>query len=112
MRDYDESKAGISSVGGVEAVVNVMKAFPKCQALQVEACIVVANFVDCRIGMKKAVEAGAIEFLLAAINNHLDFTPDVSDCACSTLSRIVADSKENIELFISSGGVSTMAGLK
>jgi hypothetical protein len=31
---HDESQAGIALIGGVEAMVKVMQAFPKCRALQ------------------------------------------------------------------------------
>jgi hypothetical protein len=35
---HDESKVGITAIGGVEVVVKAMKTFPWYQALQVNAC--------------------------------------------------------------------------
>jgi hypothetical protein len=111
-RAHDESKAGISSVGGVEEIVRVMKAFPYCHILQREACGALNNLIGCSIGKKKAVEIGAMEVVLAVINNNLGITARACEYACSTLSRMVADSKENTELFISSSGVATMAKVR
>jgi hypothetical protein len=39
----NECEFGISTIGGVEAVVKVMKTFPKCQALQERACAALCN---------------------------------------------------------------------
>jgi hypothetical protein len=50
-----ESKVGISSIGGVEAIVKVMKKFPNCQKFQWSACVVIYNLTCCNIGKKKAL---------------------------------------------------------
>jgi hypothetical protein len=49
------SKVGISSIGGVEAIVKVMKKFPNCQKFQWSACVVIYNLTCCNIGKKKAL---------------------------------------------------------
>jgi hypothetical protein len=109
---YNESKVGISSVGGVEAAVKVMKTFPKCQALQVCVCIVLSNLTWCNLGKKKAVETGAMEVLLTAIHHHLD-TINVCHYGCIALSNIIdKSSEENIRLFISLGGATAVAKLR
>ncbi len=55
-------------IDGVEAVVKVMETFPKCQALQEQACCVLAKCIafDMEIGINSA----QIEVVLAALNNH------------------------------------------
>jgi hypothetical protein len=68
---HAESRSSISAIGGVEAVAKVMKAFPKCQALQLNACTSLRNLALCSIGKANAIESGGIDALLAAINNHL-----------------------------------------
>jgi hypothetical protein len=108
---HNESKVGIAMIGGVEAVVKVMKTFPKCQALQERACYSLANFACCSIGVENAIESGGIELLLAAVNNHL-VSADVCEYACWALHNIVDGSKENIRLLISLGGGATVAKIK
>jgi hypothetical protein len=108
---HNEISNGISSVGGVEAFVKVMKTFPKCLDLQKRACVVLCNLSHCSIGNKKAVASGSMDVLLAAVKNNLHST-EVCHTACLALSRIIADSKENTALFISSGGVTTVAEVK
>jgi hypothetical protein len=110
-RHPNEISNGISSVGGVEAVVKVMKAFPKCLALQASACVVLCNLSHCSIGNRKAVASGSMDVLLAAVKNILNST-EVCHAACLALSRIIATSKENTALFNSSGGVTTVAKVK
>jgi hypothetical protein len=66
-----ESRVGITAVGGVEAVVMVMKTLPKCPAAQEAACTALGNLACCNIGKAKAIESGGVEVVLAAINNHL-----------------------------------------
>jgi hypothetical protein len=110
--NHNESKVGISSVGGVEAVVKVVKMFPMCRVLQVCACGTLTKLTECNLGKKKAVETGAMELLLAAINNHLDA---YYGCyfACAALSNIIEkEDKENIRLFISLGGATAVAKLR
>jgi hypothetical protein len=108
---HDVSKVGITAVGGVEAVVEVMKTLPKCQPLQRVACIVLRNFTLCNIGKKKVVETGGIEVLLAALHNHSS-SSIVCEPACLTLVRITTGSKENTELLITLGGASAVAKVK
>jgi hypothetical protein len=107
----DVSRVGISTVGGVEAVVEVMKTFPKCQALQEYACCVLRNLAFCDSGKQKANEADEIEVLLAAVNNHLD-SAFVSRAVCLALADIVTGSKENTVLLISLGGAAAVAKIR
>jgi hypothetical protein len=109
--EHDESKVGISTIGGVEAVVKVMKTFPKCQALQERACRVLINLACCGIGKKQAIESGGIQVILAAIHNHLD-SANVCESACWTLKNIVSGSKENTGLLINLGGGAAVAKVK
>jgi hypothetical protein len=105
---YNEaSNVSISAIGGVEAVVEVMKMFPKSIGLQKFACIALMNLTyKCNIGDKKAVESSGFEVLLVAINNHLD-----SSCVCGNafmaLGHIIEGSEENTKLFMNAGGVLT-----
>jgi uncharacterized pyridoxal phosphate-containing UPF0001 family protein len=55
---HDESKVGISAIGGVEAVVKVMQTFPKCQTLQERVCGALLNLAYCSIGKTIAIESG------------------------------------------------------
>jgi hypothetical protein len=41
--EHAESIGGIAAIGGVEAVVKIMKTFPKCQVLQQGACTSLLN---------------------------------------------------------------------
>jgi hypothetical protein len=106
-----ESKDGISTIGGVEAVIKVMKTFPKCQILQQRASIVLVELAICSIGNAKAIESGGIEVLLAAINKHLG-SPFVCENACWALYSIVKKSKENTELLITLGGGAAVAKVR
>ena len=108
---YHLGGRSVASIGGVEAVVKAMKTFPNCQALQETACCVLSNLLFCSIGQKKALETDAMGVLLDALDNHLD-ADTVCANACFTLHKIVAASKENAELFISSGGVTTVANVR
>jgi hypothetical protein len=105
------SRVGITAAGGVEAVVEVMKKFPKCEVLQFYACGVLRHLTLCNIGKKKVVETGGIEVLLAALHNHLG-SFIVCEHACLTLVRITTCSKENTELLITLGGASAVAKVK
>jgi hypothetical protein len=96
---HDESKVGISSFGGVKAVVEVMKGFPRCHNLQVVASCSLGNLTYCNLGTKKAVEAGAMVVLLAAANNHLNIAC-LCEYACWALFNIIDESKENTKLLI------------
>jgi hypothetical protein len=53
---HAETQAGIAAIGGVEAIVKAMKAFPKCQALQEGAFGALRNLACCSIGKKKVVK--------------------------------------------------------
>jgi hypothetical protein len=79
---HKKSQAGIAAIGGVEAVVKVMKAFPKCQALQEGACGALRNLACCSIGKRKVVETGGIKVILAAVNNHLVVSAILCQKAC------------------------------
>jgi hypothetical protein len=106
-----ESRAGYSAIGCVEAVVKVMKTFPKCRDLQLSACTVLGRLVDCSFGRKKAVASGGFQLLLAAVNNHLD-SADLCEYACWALFNIVDGSKESTGLLIKLGGASAIAKVK
>jgi hypothetical protein len=101
--EHDGSRVGITVVGGVEAVIKVMKTFPKCVDLQEDACSALCNLAHSNIGEAKAIDSSGIEVVLAAINNHLDSAP-VCEKACRTLENIVYDSKENTGRLITLGG--------
>jgi hypothetical protein len=108
----DESKAGIAAIGGTAAVVEAMKTFPKCQALQEFACILLLNVACCSIGKKRIVEADGMECILAAINNHLDSVL-VCKYSCIALSNIIdKENKEDIRLLISLGGATAVAKVR
>jgi hypothetical protein len=110
---YDQdNSAGITAIGGVEAVVKVMKTFPKCRNLQLWASRALLN-LTCEniIGKNKAVKTGGIDVLLAAVNNHLD-SAIVCEKACCALILIVIGSKENIGLLISLGGATAVAKVR
>jgi hypothetical protein len=109
---HDASKVGIAAIGGVEALVKIMKTFPKCQALQVRACVALLN-VMCNntTGKKKAIESGGIEVVLAAINNHLD-SAILCRRACKALFSMIRSSKENTCLIISLGGATAFTKVR
>jgi hypothetical protein len=108
---HDESIVGIAAIGGVEAVVKVMKTFPKCQMLQKRLCSVLLNLASNNIGKARAIESGGIEALIAAVNNHLS-SAIVSQKACSALCNIVRGSKENTGLLITLGGGAAVAKVR
>lgn len=58
----DESKVGISAIGGVEAVVRIMKTFPKCPALQEYAYYLLHNLACCSVGKNRIVETDETGF--------------------------------------------------
>jgi hypothetical protein len=100
---YDASRVGISAIGGVEAVLKILKTFPKFKALQSAACVLLGNLACCSIGKAKATELGGIEAGLAAVSNHLACA-QLCRHACWLLRNIVSGSKENTKLLISLGG--------
>jgi hypothetical protein len=106
-----ESRVGITASGGVEAVVGVMKAFPKCDELQRVACMVLINLTACNIGRNDAIKSGGIKVVLDAVNNHLSSARVCLD-AIWAIKNIVTGSKANTELLISLGGVTAAATVK
>jgi hypothetical protein len=102
----------VASIGGVEAVVKAMETFTSCRKLQENTCHVLNHLLSCSIGQKKALEAGAMEVLLDTLLHHMGDSDKVCANACFTLHKMVAASKENIERFIDSGGVTTVAALR
>jgi hypothetical protein len=108
---HDKSRFGICTIGGVEPVIKIMKAFPKCQALQDGACGALGNLASCSIGKSKAIEAGGIEVLLAAVNNHLG-SASLCESACSALFNVASGSKENTGLLITAGGGAAIARVR
>jgi hypothetical protein len=102
---HEESKVGITAIGGVEAVVKVMKTFPKCHTLQDNACIFLLNLTchNRATGKKRAAESGGIEVLVAAINNHLG-SPILCGYACRALRSIIRGNKKNAEQLKCLGG--------
>jgi hypothetical protein len=99
---YD-SKVGITAIGGVEAVVQVMATFPACRQLQLAAANVLGNLTCCDSGEKKAVQEDGIKFLLAAVSDHLNSGSIVKE-AFDTLHRMIVNSKDNTKEFILCGG--------
>jgi hypothetical protein len=108
---HEKFRVGISLVGGVEAIVKVMRMFKKCLERQRPACGTLRNLTSCNLGKKKAVETGAMEFLVAAVNNNLG-SAYLCDRACWALSNIVEESKENTRLLISLGGGATVSNVR
>jgi hypothetical protein len=105
-------RVAMVTVGGVEAVVKVMKTFPKCQALQWRGCGALLNLTPNNYtGKAKVIESNGIEVLLAAINNHLG-SPDVCRKACWALVNNMNGSKENTELLIFLGGGAAVAKVR
>jgi hypothetical protein len=109
---HDASNVGIAAIGGAEAVVQIMKTFPKCQTLQKGACTSLLNLTLCSIGKKKAIESGGIEVLIAAINNHFLGSAILCHHACWALECIASVSKENTRLLISLGGGAAVAKVR
>lgn len=99
---HDESKVGINAIGGIQAVVDVMRTFPQCQDLQRMACNTLYNLTCCSIGKKKAIEANAMQVLLDAVHNHQD-NPPLCERALFSMQHIIKGSKERTKLFLTSG---------
>jgi hypothetical protein len=110
-RTHDESRVGISSVGGVEAIFKVLQTFPMCEGLHWPGYAVIDNLTCCSIGRKKALACGGLQALLAAANNHLD-SQDVCILACRAITNIVNKSRENTQLLISLGGATAVLKLR
>jgi hypothetical protein len=108
---HAENRVGISAIGGVEAAVKVIKTFPKCQALQLYACISLVNLACCSLGKTNAIESDGPELLLAARNNHLG-SAIVCQNACSAQFHIIEERKESTGLLISLGGGTAVAKVR
>jgi hypothetical protein len=102
------SRIGITAIGGVGVVVNVMTTFPACHGLQLQAAGVLKNLGCCDSGEKEAVKSGAIEVLLVAVNNHGN-SPSLIKEAFDTLHSMIAKSKYNTKVFNRCGGSATVA---
>jgi hypothetical protein len=98
----------MTAIGGVEAVVKILKTFPKCKTLQERACDALRNLAYCSIGKAKAIESGGMEVLLAAVTTHLGCAI-ICQKACWALFNMAFDSKENTWLLISLGGGAAVA---
>jgi hypothetical protein len=109
---HDDSQAGISAIGGVEAVFKTMITFPNCQSLQDIACCTLRNVLCKNVtGKKKAIESGGIEVTLAAINNPLA-SAILCEHACEALYNIANGSRENTVLLLSLGGGAAVTNVK
>jgi hypothetical protein len=107
--DHDEIKVGIAAIGGVEAAVKVMRTFPKCQALQYEACGALMNLAHKNTsGIEKVIVSGGIKVLLATVDNHLS-SSHICRRACKVMCSLIRDNKERTELLIRLGGGATVA---
>jgi hypothetical protein len=109
--NHYDSKVGIAAIGGMEAVVKVMRTFPKCQIIQERSLIVVLNLACCRIGEMQVVETGGMEVILAAVSNHSS-SAFICEHASLILINLIAGSNENIELFVCLGGATAVAKVK
>jgi hypothetical protein len=108
----DDSKVGITDAGGVEAVLEVIKTFPKCHDLQTSACGVLARLISHNIiRQNRAVKLGCIDVLLVATCNHLR-SAEVCAHVCCALVDIATGSKENTERLITLGGAAAVDKLK
>jgi hypothetical protein len=108
---HAESRVDINKIGGVEAIVKVMKTFPKCRALQLDACSSLVSLACCCIGRDKVVKTNGINAVLSAVNNHLD-SAVLCQKACWALVIIVSGSKKNTGLLISLGGATAVAKVR
>jgi hypothetical protein len=107
-----ECGSAMSAVGGVEAVIAVMKTFPKCQALHESACYVLVNLTwSCNIGTDNAVASVGFEVLLDAVNYHLD-SAVVCEKAFGVIESVISESKENTKLFMNAGGVAALTEVR
>jgi hypothetical protein len=108
---HDESQVGISVIGGVEAVVKVMKTFPLCRELQRSVCASLCNLTCCPVGKKKALEAGGITALIAAVTNHTS-SALICQHACDTLENVIDGSMEQTKVFMNIGGVAALSKVR
>jgi hypothetical protein len=102
---HHKSRVEISMVDGVETIVKVMDSFPKCLALQENACAALRNLTYCSIGKKKASEAGqTIDILLAAMKKHL-VSFNLCEYAVLALRNFVTDDNISTKFLLRGGGV-------
>jgi hypothetical protein len=111
IRTHRESRVGISSVGGVETVVKIMKTFPKCEEMQWVACAALGILTRCNLGTKKAAETDAMEVLVATVNNHLN-SADMCGHICLAFYNLIKGNKESMQIFLRSGGVSAVTKVR
>jgi hypothetical protein len=108
---HSDSQVGITVIGGVESVVNVMKTFPLCRELQRSVCAALCNLTCCPVGKKKALEAGAVLVLIAAVTNHT-----ASDLICQhafdSLENVIDGNMEHTKDFMNVGGVAALSKVK
>jgi hypothetical protein len=105
------SRVGISAIGGVEVVLNVMVAFPNCQPLQWIACVPVRNLAHCDIGKKKALDNNGMQIVLTSIQNHVG-SAVVCESALYALVNMIKESKKNTERLIGLGGAAVLVRVK
>jgi hypothetical protein len=108
---HDESQVGITVIGGVDAVVKVMETFPLCRELQRSVCASLCNLTCCSLGKKKALEAGGITVLIAAVTKHTDSSL-VCQHACDTLENIIDGNMEHTRVFMNAGGVAALSKVR
>jgi hypothetical protein len=109
---HRESRVAMTAIGGVEAIVSVLKTFRNCEDLQTLACYSLRMLAQCKIGKITAVEAGAMQVLLVAINDYLGRSANTCGHALYALVNLVKESKENTELLISLGGAAAVVKVK
>jgi hypothetical protein len=108
---HEESQVGITVIGGVDAVVTVLETFPLCRELQRSVCASLCNLTCCSIGKKKALEAGGITALIAAVTKHTDSSL-VCQHACDTLENMIDGSLEQTKVFMNAGGVAALSKVR
>jgi hypothetical protein len=108
---HDDSKVGISSAGGVEAILKVMLTLPKCEILQAKACHALLSLTCCSLGKKKALEAGAVAILLDVVKHHVRCAR-ICEHMCTIFYRLLMGSKVDTKIFLSSGGVATLTKVR
>jgi hypothetical protein len=106
------SKADISAIGGMESVVEMMKMFPKCQALQESAFYVLVGLAcSYNIGKKKAIETGGFEVLLAALHKHM-ISLRVCETVFDAMETMIEGNKKHTKRFMNAGGVTALTKVR
>jgi hypothetical protein len=96
----------ISSIGGVEVLVEVLTTFPKCEDLQSASCKVLCNLSTTSVGAEKASEAGAIKVLVGAVKNYPANEYLFVYC-CDALADMCESNFERTKTLIDLGGITT-----